>query len=167
MNHENETYINGIDIWLTYNARLIHDSFVNLLLPANRKEYVQNNERNQPGKQIFVSNPQPSDREVQLSFLIECSDKLELLQKHKQLVTLLENGLLELKAIPTQTIYKVTMESAISLDVFGNDNIGILIVKFNEPNPKDRRSTLLTAYGLSTHSKILTTETKILTKNIE
>jgi hypothetical protein len=167
MNHENETYINGIDIWITYNARLIHDSFVNLLLPENRKEYVENNERNQPGKQIFVSNPQPSDKEVQLSFLIEGNDKPDFLEKYRQLVSLLENGMIELKAIPVQMVYKLTMDSTMSLDIFGNDNSGILVVKFNEPNPKDRKSTLVTAYVLSSDNNILTSNNKILTTIIE
>jgi len=167
MNYENETYINGKDIWLTYNARLIHDSFTNLLIPANRKDFVQNEARNQPGKQIFVSNPQPHAKDVQLTFLVMGKDRLEFLQKYKQLVNEIEKGLIELKVIPIQTIYKLTMDSPMSLDVFGNDNSGILVVKFNEPNPKDTKSTLITAYVLSSKGKVLTSKGEILTTKIE
>lgn len=167
MIYENETYVNGKDIWLTYNARLIHDSFTNLLLPASRKEFVQNEARHQPGKQIFVSDPQPLDKEVQLTFLVKCTDRLEFLQKYKRLVDELKSGLIELKVLPIQTIYKLTMDSPMSLDVFGNDNSGVLVVKFNEPNPKDTKSTLLTAYALSTLGKALTSKGKILIIKIE
>lgn len=167
MNYANETYINGKDIWLTYNARLIHDSFTNLLLPAGRKEFVQNEARHQPGKQIFVSDSQPLDKEVQLTFLVKCADRIEFLQKYKQLVDELESGLIELKVIPIQTIYKLTMDSPMSLDVFGNDNSGLLVVKFNEPNPKDRSSTNPTAKVLATpDSKGLSTGSTVLTEQI-
>lgn len=168
MNYENETYINGKDIWLTFNARLIHDSFTNLLLPANRKEYTQNEARHQPGKQIFVSDPQPYDKDVQLTFLVKCADRLEFLQKYKQLVDEIEMGLIELKVIPIQTIYKLTMDSPMSLDVFGNDNSGLLVVKFNEPNPEDRNSTNLTAKVLAApDSKALSTGSIVLTEQIK
>ena len=168
MNYENETYINGKDIWLTYNARLIHDSFTNLLLPANRKPFTQNEARHQPGKQIFASNPQPYDKDVQLTFLVKCVDRLAFLQKYKQLVDELEKGLIELKVIPIQTIYKLTMDSPMSLDVFGNDNAGLLVVKFNEPNPMDRRSTNLTAKVLATPDSLaLSAANKVLTEEIK
>lgn len=167
MNYENETYINGKDIWLTYNARLIHDSFNNLELPASRKPFVQNEARNQPGKQIFVNNPQPNDKEVQLTFLIVGENLKEFLQKKRKLVNDLNMGWVELKVIPLEIIYKLTVDSYMSLDVFGNDNSGLLVVKFNEPNPKDTKSTLVTAYALSSLGKILTSKGKILTTKIE
>lgn len=167
MNYENETYINGKDIWLTYNARLIHDSFTNLELPASRKPFVQNEARNQPGKQIFVNNPQPNDKEVQLTFLIVGENLKEFLQKKKKLVNDLNMGWVELKVIPLEIIYKLTVDSYISLDVFGNDNSGMLVVKLNEPNPKKTKSTLLTAYALSARGKALVSKGEILTNNIE
>lgn len=168
MNYENETYINGKDIWLVYNARLIHDSFTNLIIPANRKPFVQNEARNMPGKQIFPDNPQPTDKEVQLTFLVIGTDRLDFLKKYRQLVNEIEKGLIELKVIPIQTIYKLTMDSAMSLDVFGNDNHGMLVVKFNEPNPKAEKSTLLTAYLLANKGKVLISKSnKVLTENIQ
>ena len=167
MNYENETYINGKDIWLTYNARLIHDSFTNLELPASRKPFVQNEARNQTGKQIFVNNPQPNDKEVQLTFLIIGANLKEFLQKKRKLVNDLNMGWVELKVIPLEIIYKLTADSYISLDVFGNDNSGMLAVKFNEPNPDAAISTLKTAYVLSSPGKVLTSKDKILTTKIE
>lgn len=167
MNYENETYINGKDIWLVYNARLIHDSFTNLIIPANRKPFVQNEARNQPGKQIFVDNPQPTDKEVQLTFLVVGTDRLDFLRKYKQLVGEIEKGLIELKVMPLEIIYKLTVDSYMSLDVFGTDNSGLLVVKFNEPNPKDTKSTLVTAYALSSFGKVLASKDKILTIKIE
>lgn len=165
MNYENETYINGKDIWLTYNARLIHDSFTNLELPASRKPFVQNEARNQPGKQIFVNNPQPNDKEVQLTFLIVGENLKEFLQKKRKLVNELNMGWVELKVIPLEIIYKLTVDSYMSLDVFGNDNSGMLVVKFNEPNPKDRTSTVSTTKVLATpDGAALSTGSKVLTE---
>lgn len=165
--YTNETYINGKDIWLMYNARLIHDSFTNLLLPASRKEFVKNEPRNQPGKQLFINNPQPNTREIQLTFLLMCKDRIEFFQKYKKLVTELEKGLIELKVIPLSTIYKLTVDSYMSLDSHSNGGIGILVVKLDEANPKDIKSTLITAYTLSNKGKVLTSKTKIITDKIE
>lgn len=167
MNYENETYINKKDIWLIYGARLIHDSYTNLLLPATRKEFVENDLRSQAGKQIFIDNPQPTSKEVQLTFLIEGDNLLDFLSKYKALVKEIEKGLIELKAIPIQTAYYLTMDSPMPLDVYGQDNKGILTIKFVEANPTEQKSTLKTAYCLSHLGKALSIKSKLATTKIE
>lgn len=169
MDYSNETYLNGKDIWITYNARLIHDSFTNLLLPESMKEYTENKMRSAPGKQIFISNPQSDEKEGQISFKIECQNRIDFLKKYKQLVVELKKGLIELKIIPIQTTYKLTIESYVSLDSYSDGGAGILVVKYNEPNPEDQESTLITANVLSTpDSKLLINNSEeILTSKIK
>lgn len=133
-----EVYINNLDIAINYSASLIDDSFTNLLLPPDNKEYSENDMRSQPGKQIFVSNQQPKDRDVQVAFLIQCTTMSEYLTKSSNLVNVLNSGLIRLKIVPLKIEYSLTTSSYISLDSYMNGSAGKLVVKFNEPNPKNR-----------------------------
>jgi len=133
-----ETFINNKDISTYYGARLIETSFDNLLLPAPRKTYVENKSRLDPGKQVFVSNSQPDERTVQLTFDIVGTSITDYLTKFDALVAELNIGEVALKVVPLKTIYNLYTESYMSLSTGIGITEGKLLVKLNEPNPTDR-----------------------------
>lgn len=133
-----ETFINNKDISTYYGARLIETSFDNLKLPAPRKAYVENKSRLDPGKQVFISNPQPDERIVQLTFDIVGTSITDYLTKFDALVAELNIGEVALKVVPLRTIYNLYTESYMSLSTGIGITEGKLLVKLNEPNPTDR-----------------------------
>ncbi|MFV0536841.1 MAG: hypothetical protein ACK5M3_05635 [Dysgonomonas sp.] len=163
---KDELYINGKDAWLTWGVYLEDGSEEKLLLPPPNKEYIENKSRSQPGKQIILRNPQPDERDVQVVFCISARDRKDYMRKYRLFVNALKNGLIAFKVTSIYTVFQFTTTSFTNLSFF--NRLGKLSVKFNEPNPSNRQSTLLTAYLLSTKGKTLISKSnKLLTKNIE
>lgn len=133
-----ELYINDKDAWVNWSVRLIENSYENLLLPAAMKPYAENSFRSQPGKQVFVSNPQPAERSVQLMFAINCDSQTDYLAKYKSFLDELQKGTLTIKVVPLKTTYKLILTECMSLSVGTGMKNGKLSVKFDEPNIKDR-----------------------------
>lgn len=133
-----DLYINDKDAWLTWGVFLEDNSESKLLLPANPKAYASNNLRNQAGKQVFVSNPQPDERDVLLVFCISAKSKADYLTKYNAFLAEIYNGWINFKVTSLKTTYRFTVSSFQDLSYF--DRLGKLSVRFNEPNPKDRIS---------------------------
>lgn len=133
-----QTYINNKDIYTTFGATLIDNSFTNLLLDGDLKEDASNNLRSQPGEQLFIENTQPEARNVEITFLVECDTMDEFLTKYKALKAEIDNGMITLKVIPLKEIYTLRRKSYLSLDSYRSGSTGKLVVNFREPNPKNR-----------------------------
>lgn len=132
----NELYINNRDAWLTWGVFLEDGSENKLLLSPSNKEFVENKSRGFAGKQIFANNSQPEDRDLQLVFCISAEDRKSFLKKYRALTNELNRGLLTMKVVALEEVYKFTTISYVELAFF--DRIGKVAVKFNEPNPSDR-----------------------------
>ncbi len=134
-------FINDKDIYTTYGAELIGNSFINLVLRADRKASTENNLISHPGVQRFNDNPQPEAKEVELEFLIEGNSLSDFLAKFEALQDEIDNEkgnmIFSLRVVPLKTTYKLQRESCLSLDMYGGYR-GKLIITATELNPKDR-----------------------------
>lgn len=138
MSYIGEAYINDSDLFITYNARLIDDSHVNLLIEGDNKDFIENDQRSQPGKQVLVSNVQPKDREIDLTFLIECDTMQDFLSKYRSFMSVVKSGVINLRIPVFGETYKLIYRTSIGLDPFAGGKKAKVIVRFNEPNPTDR-----------------------------
>lgn len=135
-------YINGKDAWLTWRAFLIEDSFNNLMQEPDLKDYVVNDFRSEPGKRVLITNPQPTDRNIQLMFDIQGDSILDYNKKKTALLEEMKKGMFELKVIPLMTIYKVYLPPGYFLNLNSDPGLssGKLSIRLNEPNPTDRKT---------------------------
>lgn len=132
-----EAYINDADVWTTYSAYFIENSYSNLLKDGDMKEDASNDARSQPGKQVFSSNPQPKDRDVEVTLLFKCASRDEYLTKYENLLLVLKNEI-RLKIVPLKKVYVLKRVSYLSLDPYNAGATAKLVIKFNEPNPANR-----------------------------
>lgn len=131
-----QLYINDKDAWSNWKVRL-DDGYDSLRLPANPKEYTSNEKRSQPGKHVFVSNPQPQSKDVQLIFAIVCDSADEYNQKFDSFVDELK-GVMALKVPALKKVYKLRAIDYLNLSSGLGLRDGRLSVRFSEDNPKDR-----------------------------
>lgn len=131
-----ELYINEKDAWVTWGVFLEDGSEAKLLLPANTKEYASNNKRSSPGRQVFVTNTQPDERNVILIFCISAVSKEEYLKKYDLFVNELSSGWVKLRVPSLGKVFKLISPSF--QDLSYSNRIGKLSVRFSEPNPLDR-----------------------------
>lgn len=142
MRKDHLIYINGKDAWLTWSAMLIEDSYTNLRMPAGLKTYVENDFRSAPGKRVIIKNPQPTSRDVQLTFAITCDSTEDYFRKFDSLIEEMTGKIFELKVIPLMTSYKVYLSDNCFLSLSEGTGFrdGKLSVRVNEPNPTDRKT---------------------------
>lgn len=133
-----QEFINGKDLSAHFHARLIDNSYSNLLLPGDMKDNAVNDLRSHPGEQEFCDNPQPKARDMELTFLIECRTRCEYLIYLEELTKEMDRGVFQLNVTPLKRGYKLKRVSYLSLDPYNNGSKGILIVKARELNPRDR-----------------------------
>lgn len=131
-----ELYINDKDTWATWKVKL-DDGYDSLRLPSNPKEYASNEKRSQPGKQVFVSNPQPQSKDVQLIFAVVCDSADEYNQKFDSFVDELK-GVMTLKVPALKKVYKLRVIDYLNLSSGLGLRDGRLSVRFSEDNPQDR-----------------------------
>ena len=133
-----QEFLNGKDLYTHYSARLIGNSYTNLVLPGDMKDNAVNDMRSQPGEQEFFDNPQPKARDVELTFLIECESRCQYLLFMEELTKELDKGIFTLSITPLRKGYKLKRVSFLSLDPFNSGSKGKLVVKVRELNPIDR-----------------------------
>jgi hypothetical protein len=133
-----QEFVNGKDLFSRFHAKLIDNSYSNLLIDGDMKENAVNDLRSQPGEQEFFDNPQPKARDVELIFLIECKNRCEFLLYFRELTKELQNGIFLLNILPLKEGYKLKRVSSLSLDPYNSGSKGKLVVKARELNPKDR-----------------------------
>lgn len=130
-------YINNIDAYATWGARLVDESFDNLLTPAPKKEPLVYESSDSDGK-IVEPSPYKSDKNVTLIFDIECASLSDYLTKFNAFVQAVDNGIIAIKVPVLKTVYNLVAESYLSLLSGTGMRNGKLSVRFNEPNPVNR-----------------------------
>lgn len=131
-----ELFVNEKDAFVTWKAFLEDGSEAKLLTPASMKEYASNNARSQAGKQVFVANPQPESRDVNLTFCFSASSKADFLSRYRAFVTEMQSGLILIRVPSLGETYKFICSGFQELSF--HKRVGKLSVRFTEPNPKDR-----------------------------
>lgn len=129
--------INSVSGWTTWKARLVDESYDNLLLPAPRKEAIETKSANANGKQVTCSD-YFDERTVNLIFDLECSSFSDYKTKYAAFVTALNNKVILLTVSDLGLVYKLKADDFTNLVTGSGIRDGKLTVRFNEPNPTDR-----------------------------
>lgn len=132
-----KAYINGADMWDTWGAVLGKGAYESLLTPAPVKESISNKSRIEHGKQVIASNMRVDERDLTISVFVCGKTRLDFLLKYKAFVDQLQSGVIALKVTDLKTTYNLLYLSCSSYGDYGQ-NKAKLILKLNEPNPKNR-----------------------------
>lgn len=134
-----KAYINGADMWETWGAALGKGAYEALLTPSPAKELISNKSRLEHGKRVITTNMRVDERDLTISVFVCGTDKMDFLLKYKAFVDQLSSGLIELKVSDLRTTYRLLYLSCSSYGDYGG-NKAKLVLKLNEPNPKNRET---------------------------
>lgn len=121
-------------------------SVTNLMTPAPKKAYITNKSALSHGKQVLTSGgnvPKTDERDVQLIFGLRAKSLAQFLMQYRSFVNELEKGAIDLTIHITEgsTYYKETYYlNYVSCNQYAeyNGRLAKFVIKFNEPNPKNR-----------------------------
>ena len=122
-------------------------SVTNLMTPAPLKAYIKNKSPLSHGTQVLAEGeyrPKCDERDVQLTFGLKASSLAKFFMQYRSFVTELEKGNIELMVhiYEGHTFIKETYQlKYLSCSQFAeyNGRLAKFVIKFNEPNPKNRR----------------------------
>lgn len=138
--------INGKSAKETYGVFFTETSITNLMCPAPAKEYIKNKSVLSNGVQVLSEGefaPKTNERDVQLIFGIKAQSVAEFLTKFRAFIAEMEvrNITLMIHIKDGDTYFKETYHlNYLSCSQFSeyNGRLGRFVIKFNEPNPKNR-----------------------------
>ena len=133
-----ECYINNKDAYTEWGIIFGETSFTALLTPAPLKNYIVNKSGANHGVQIVDTPPVVDERNLQLTFGIKANNLSDFLVKYGSFVTELESGTIDLRTKYQPTvIYHLRYLSCQQFQQY-NGRLGKFVIKFVEPNPKNR-----------------------------
>jgi len=103
-----EVKIDTIDIWTTYGAFMLKESYNELLQPPKRKASLNNNWPEQNGLEIDLAAPKFEAKDADISFILSASNETEWWVRHNAFFTLL-------KAAGERTLYVKELEKTLSV----------------------------------------------------
>lgn len=130
-------FINSKDAYINWGVVLQKGAFDSILLPPNNKAYTTNEQRSSSGVQVFYENTQPMDRDFNISFVILANNQSDYNTKYNSFINELNSGELKMRISGLKMEMNVYINGYLSLNRFRNGK-GILNVRFNEPNIKER-----------------------------
>lgn len=134
-----KAYINGADMWDTWGAVLGKGAYEALLTPAPVKEVISSKSRLEHGKQVIASNMRVDERDLTLSVFVCGKTRLDFLLKYRAFVDQISSGVIALKITDLKTTYHLSYLSCSSYGDYGQTKAK-LVLKLNEPNPKNREA---------------------------
>lgn len=133
--------INGVDAWTQYGVFLEDGSYDKLLSGVSMKPYTENKSRAIDGKSVRVKNPRVEDRDVNVVFCFSNRGSSTFLNRLDSFITSLqnggENGITTIYVSEINRTFRFVYLSNLNLNQTGL-SIGKIVVRFNEPNPKNR-----------------------------
>lgn len=133
----NLVYINGKELKATWNAFLKAGAYAEFLGTGSMKEYVENDYRDQNGKEVLIDNPREDSRELTVSFVINGSTRPVLLSNYNSLIAELQSGELEIMIPDLNCTFLCYYKNSSKPKTFTADTI-VIDVTLAEPNPKGR-----------------------------
>jgi hypothetical protein len=133
----NLVYINGKELKATWNAFLKAGAYAEFLGTGSMKEYVENDYRDQNGKEVLIDNPREDSRELTVSFVINGSTRPVLLSNYNSLIAELQSGELDIMIPDLNCTFLCYYKSSSKPKTFTADTI-VIDVTLAEPNPKGR-----------------------------
>lgn len=135
-----ELLINGKDAYTQWKINMGDDFLNNILTPAGMKEFVENQSRLNNGKEVLYTYPRIDARDVTLLFVIEGNTPDEHLRNLQSFSQELQKGKVEITIPPLGSeIYRLTYQRSQSFAQSSDRTLSKLTVKFNEPNPSNRK----------------------------
>lgn len=131
--------INGKDIKSTWNAFMLESSYNSLLTPVNPKPNIENKNRSEHGKRVLIGESRLDENTIQLMFHIQGESTLDYLQKKQSFENELRSGWVLLAIQSIRTAYQLCSPEFLDLSTGIGIIEGTISVRFQEPNPNDRK----------------------------
>lgn len=131
-----QAYINGVAL-SQYGVVLLKGWREAFLLPANNKDYVQNESRLEHGIRIDASLAKKKEREITLQFFLEGATDDDYIDKLEAFINVVGNGEITMR-IPSlkNRSYKLVYTEVKQYGMYGS-NKGKFVINFIEPTPND------------------------------
>lgn len=139
-------YINGRNAKDTWGVFFTETALTNLMCPAPSKDYIKNKSVLSHGVQVLSEGdyaPKTDERDVQLTFGIVATSVADFLTKFRTFMGEMEKRNIALKVCISEgstflnETYFLNYLSCSQFSEF-NGRLGRFVIKFNEPNPKNR-----------------------------
>lgn len=121
-------------------------SITKLMTPAPKKKYITNKSALSHGKQVLTNGgnaPKTDERDVQLTFGLRATSLAKFFMQYRAFINELEKGAIDLTLHVWEgdTYFAETYHlNYVSCSEFAeyNGRLAKFVIKFNEPNPKNR-----------------------------
>lgn len=138
-----DLFINNRDAWVYFGVNM-NDSFIDTLTePLTPKEYIENESRLEDGKRVIVDEEiKVSSRDLTLDFTMEGDTPKQLTERKTAFFTEMMKGNVKIKvpAVSDEVYNLIYKGKGTSYGMNPQRTFCHIMLKFDEPNPKNRAS---------------------------
>ena len=134
-----ELFINEKDAWTTWGLSMGKGFLENLLTPPPLKDFIENKSRLKAGKEVIYNSPVWDERNLNLTIRIEGNTQEEYLQRYAEFFNELQTGKLAVKVPVLKSTFNLTYSGASKLNLNIERTFSEFTLKFNEPDPSNRK----------------------------
>ncbi len=132
-------FINGVDAYVAWGVGLCEGALAALLTPAPTKTLVVNESRLLNGKQVLEAPRVVADRDVSLTVFLRAAGYQQFAARLEAFMRVLQAGKVELTTCyQPKVVYRLDYLSITQFSQM-RGRLGKFIVKFNEPDPTNRK----------------------------
>lgn len=131
--------INGKDAWTTWMVAMGEGFLESLLITPPIKDFIESESRLEDGKRVISNDPKIASRELTLLFNIHGNSKDDYLENYKSFCDELKKAVIIMEVPYLGEKYKLIYKKSASFSLSFTRMDSKLSVKFEEPNPADRK----------------------------
>ena len=139
------SYVDEVDAYKVYGVRMGDQFLETLLQPSPMKEVMKSDSRLENGKRVNISSSKQDERSMTLGFVITNGNGKDMLTNLRNFYNLLYNVRLRIRVpkIEEDVYYHLLYTGkSISYGMSIDRTTSKLSVKFDEPNPSHRTSSI-------------------------
>lgn len=139
------SYVDEVDAYKVYGVRMGDQFLETLLQPSPMKEVMKSDSRLENGKRVNISSSKQDERSMTLGFVITNGNGKDMLTNLRSFYSLLYNVRLRIRVpkIEEDVYYHLLYTGkSISYGMSIDRTTSKLSVKFDEPNPSHRTSSM-------------------------
>lgn len=139
------SYVEEVDAYKVYGVRMGDQFLETLLQPSPMKEVMKSDSRLENGKRVNISSSKQDERSITLGFVITNGNGKDMLTNLRNFYSLLYNVRLRIRVpkIEEDVYYHLLYTGkSISYGMSIDRTTSKLSVKFDEPNPSHRTSSM-------------------------
>lgn len=139
------SYVDEVDAYKVYGVRMGDQFLETLLQPSPMKEVMKSDSRLENGKRVNISSSKQDERSITLGFVITNGNGKDMLTNLRNFYNLLYNVRLRIRVpkIEEDVYYHLLYTGkSISYGMSIDRTTSKLSVKFDEPNPSHRTSSM-------------------------